>query len=124
MELLANRIGGEAPAIDTPDRPARQPGIAGAELLAQVLDQIDYGLLLVGSTGALRYANHLAMEALSARGALLLQQRMLRARAGDYQVLLADALADAQHGRRRLITLGKASTEVSLALDLAFAPDG
>ena len=56
------------------------------------------------------------MEALGGSGALVLRHGMLQARAGNDQFLLTDALADAQHGHRRLITLGNMSGGLTLAL--------
>ncbi|KNZ33387.1 MAG: hypothetical protein AD742_06600 [Methylibium sp. NZG] len=75
-------------------------------LLSRVLDEIDYGMLVVSASGALRYANQLARQALQGNGPLSLTQGQVRANQAADQTPLQLALADAVRGRRRLITLG------------------
>jgi len=102
------------------DRPASALAMAAAAsastaLLMRVLDEIDYGLLLVDATGALRYANQLGLQEVLGSGPLQLVQGRLQARYAADQTTLHLALADAQRGRRRLFTAGHNGGSVSVA---------
>jgi DNA-binding CsgD family transcriptional regulator len=88
---------------------------ANAALLMRVLDEIDYGLLLVTAAGALRYANQLGLQELTNGGPLLLEHGRLHTRAPLDQVPLHAALADAARGKRRLFTVGHNGGSVSVA---------
>lgn len=97
-------------------RDERVAASASATLLMRVLDEIDYGMLLVTARGALRYANQLALNEVVCGGPLSLADGQVHARqAGDQGALLV-ALGDALHGRRRLITLGHNGSAVSVAV--------
>ena len=107
------------------DRAARsaQPGVwaaaahaAQVALLTRMLDEIDYGLLLVGSEGRLRYANQLGLRELAGEGALQLTHGHVRARAVVDQSTLGAALLDAARGRRRLFSVGAHVAPVTLAV--------
>lgn len=92
-----------------PGRPAaerRRAGDSGAALLRGMLDEIDYGLLLVTATGELRYANQLAHQELGSGGPLQTAGPLVRTRAEAELGRLQGALADAARGRRTLVTLG------------------
>jgi DNA-binding CsgD family transcriptional regulator len=88
---------------------------ANATLLMRVLDEIDYGLLLVTASGTLRYANQLGLHELTSGGPLLLEHGRLHTRAPLDQVPLHAALADAARGKRRLFMVGYNGTTVSVA---------
>ncbi|HEV7915312.1 MAG TPA: helix-turn-helix transcriptional regulator, partial [Albitalea sp.] len=85
-------------------------------LLMRVLDEIDYGVLLVDTGGTLRYANHLGLRELRGEGPLRLVQGCLRASAASEQAALLLALAEVQRGRRRLFTTGHNGSAISVAL--------
>jgi DNA-binding CsgD family transcriptional regulator len=87
-----------------------------AAMLMRVLDEIDYGMALVTASGALRYANQLALHELHGEGPLGLGQGHVRARHGNDQSQLQLALADAVRGRRRLINLGQNGGGLSVAV--------
>ena len=92
-----------------PGRPAeerRRFGDSGAALLRGMLDEIDYGLLLVTASGELRYANQLARQELGSDGPLQTTGPTLRTRAEAELGRLQGALTEAARGRRTLVTLG------------------
>lgn len=89
---------------------------ASAALLMRVLDEIDYGMLLVTARGALRYANQLALNEVLGGGPLSLAGGQVAARHTGDQGALTVAVADALRGRRRLITLGHNGSAVSVAV--------
>ena len=89
---------------------------ASAALLMRVLDEIDYGMLLVTARGALRYANQLALNEVLGGGPLSLAGGLVSARQAGDQGALHVAVADALRGRRRLITLGHNGSAVSVAV--------
>ena len=100
-----------------PTAPARPFGPAtSSALLTRVLDEIDYGMLVVTVGGALRYANQLARHELQGHGPLGLAQGQVRAHQPGDQNQLQLALADAVRGRRRLITLGLNGSSISIAV--------
>jgi DNA-binding CsgD family transcriptional regulator len=87
-----------------------------ASLLMRVLDEIDYGMLLVTAQGSMRYANQLALNEVVGGGPLSLAGGQVSARHAGDQGALHAAVADALRGRRRLITLGHNGTAVSVAV--------
>lgn len=84
--------------------------------LMRLLEEIDYGMLLVDAGGALRYANQLGLRELRGGGPLHLLQGSLRAGAPAEHDALLRALAEAQRGRRRLFTAGHNGAAVSIAV--------
>lgn len=87
-----------------------------AGVLVRMLDEIDYGLLLVTASGVLRFANQLALRALGGDGALRLAGGAVFAARDTDQTLLRTALCDAARGLRRLLTLNPAGTNTSVAV--------
>jgi len=84
--------------------------------LAQMLDEIDYGMLLVAADAQVVYLNHAARAELDGHHPLQLLGRTLRAgRALDVAPLF-DALAAAQRGLRRLLTLGDGEHRVGVSV--------
>jgi DNA-binding CsgD family transcriptional regulator len=73
-------------------------------LLMRVLDEIDYGLVMVSPDGAMRYANQLGLKELLDNGALQLIQGRVQARHAADQAALIAALADVRRGLRRLVS--------------------
>jgi DNA-binding CsgD family transcriptional regulator len=102
------------PAVVAPVRAFGQ-GPSSA-LLMRVLDEIDYGMLVVAANGALRYSNQLAKNELHSNGPLGLSQGQVRGHQPSDQCQLQLALADAVRGRRRLITLGHNGSSLSVAV--------
>lgn len=89
---------------------------AFAGVLARVLDEIDYGVVLVTVGGALRHANQIALRALHANARVRLGGGMVFAPREAEQIALKDALAEAGRGLRRLLTLGSGAQSVSIAV--------
>ena len=97
--------------------PVRAFGQAtSAALLMRVLDEIDYGMLVVSANGALRFSNQLAKHELQSNGPLGLEQGRVRGHQPSDHCQLQLALADAVRGRRRLITLGHNGSSISVAV--------
>lgn len=84
--------------------------------MAAMLDEIDYGMLLVVDEMRVLHANHVAREELDGEHPLQLLGQQLRVRRGQDLAPLRDALAGAARGLRRLLTLGDADRRVSVAV--------
>lgn len=93
----------------------RSPASQGTRWLAQMLDEIDYGMLLLADVTRVLHVNRAARADLDAGHPLQLLGSELRARDGSDVARLHDALAGAQRGLRRLVTLGHGSDRVSVA---------
>jgi DNA-binding CsgD family transcriptional regulator len=102
------------PATTAPVRAFGQA--AGSALLMRALEEIDYGMVVVSASGALRYANQLARNEMQGNGPLCLSQGQVRGVQPSDQCQLQLALADAVRGRRRLITLGRNGSSISVAV--------
>jgi DNA-binding CsgD family transcriptional regulator len=101
-----------------------------ARLLTQMLDEIDYGLLLVAEGRHVLHANHAARTELTDQHPLQLLGRELRARCPRDVAPLHEALHQAaQRGLRRMLTMGEGVhragvSVVPIALGLPDAGDG
>ncbi len=94
---------------------AAGPDLLQPGMLARVLDEIDYGLLLLDLGGRILHANHPARQALSAELALRDVDGVLSC--GDVvgQRSLRQALQDAGRGCRSIVELAHDSDPLSLA---------
>lgn len=90
-----------------PPRPAPPPALPQALALAQVLDEIDYGVLVLDDDDQLQHANHAALAQLDAWHPLQLQGgRRLRASRPREAGALQAALEAARHrGLRTMVAL-------------------
>jgi DNA-binding CsgD family transcriptional regulator len=77
------------------------PGAGLALLLASVLDEVDYGLVLIAADGHVVHANHAARVELAATKSLQLSGKRLLGRSAADQRALDAALAAARDGGRR-----------------------
>ncbi len=103
--------------VDSASAPQAAAGQAlAARCLALTLDEIDYGVLLLADDGQVLHANHMARSELDAGHPLQLLGRELRARHPHDVLRLHEALAGAQRGLRKLLTLGEAAHGVSVAV--------
>lgn len=93
-------------------RSPRDPG----NWLMRMLDEIDYGMLLVGEDAELHYLNHAARIECDGAHPLQLQGKNLRAQRPKDAVPLHDALAAAQRGLRKLVTLGEGEHRVCVSV--------
>jgi DNA-binding CsgD family transcriptional regulator len=93
-----------------------------------MLDEIDYGMLLVTADGQVAYLNHAARLELDGQHPLQLGDSRLGARCPPEVLPLYEALADAQRGLRKLLSLGSGAQQVSISVvplsDPAPADDG
>ena len=88
--------------------PERRSGPAAslAQLLASVLDEVDYGLLMLSADGGVVHANHAARAELASMTSLRLDGKRLISRTAAEQRQLDQALAAARdHGLRTLLTI-------------------
>jgi len=101
--------------------PPREPARADAPALARwselMLDEIDYGVLLLDGDAQVLHMNHAARTELDAQHPLQLLGRQLRTREGADLLRLHEALqAATQRGLRRLLMLGRDAHRVAVAV--------
>jgi DNA-binding CsgD family transcriptional regulator len=84
--------------------------------LASMLDEVDYGMLLVDAEAQVLHINHCAQNELDAHHPLQLMGRSLRAHLPQDVAPLYDALAGAQRGLRRLLPLGQGARRVYVSV--------
>ena len=85
--------------------------------MAQMVDEVDYGMLLLTDETHVAHVNRAARRDLDAQHPLQLLGSELRARLAQDTVLLRDALAGAcQRGLRRLLRLGDDSERITVAV--------
>ncbi len=112
--------------VSSPQEPQRPTTYTGAErrgatgplgaCLTRMLDEIDYGMLLVTSDGQVLYLNHTARLELDSAHPLQLMGQSLRAQRPQDVAPLYDALSSAQRGLRRLLTLGEGANRTSVSV--------
>ena len=94
-----------------------------ARCMAHMLDEIDYGMLLVDSAAQVLYLNHAARRELDRDHPLQLAGNVLVAfNAGD-SAALQEALGEALRGKRRLLTLGSGEQFVGISVVPLNEPD-
>lgn len=84
-------------------------------LLMRVLDEVDYGLLVIDAQGRIRHANHLARQEMSAGRVILTHSKSLLGRSTDLTTQIQGALEHALRGQRRLLQLKQGDHELSMA---------
>ena len=100
-----------AGALDRTTSPALQPA-----WLTRMLDEVDYGMLLLSTEAKVLYMNHAARFELDSRHPLQLVDSMLHAQRPQDVAPLYDALAAAQQGLRRLVHLGTGAQSVTVSV--------
>ncbi|HNU11655.1 MAG TPA: helix-turn-helix transcriptional regulator [Rubrivivax sp.] len=88
----------------------------GARWLALMLDEVDYGMLLLGDDGSVLHVNHSARTELDSQHPLRIDGRSLHARSPQDATALHEALQAARRGLRRLLTLGPRNAPTSVAV--------
>ncbi len=89
-------------------------------LLMRVMDEIDYGVLVIDAQGRLRHANHLARHELASHRLVMSQGGMLLGVNTELSEQIQQALELSLRGQRRLLLLkNEAKTQ---HLSLAFVP--
>ena len=125
VELLAKM--GSAPAAPTGHALARPRGYAGPERrsggtlqarrMAQMLDTLDYGMLLLSDTGQVLQINKAARRDMDDDHPLQFDGNTLLARRSLDAIPLREALAGAaERGLRRLLQLGDGRARISVAV--------
>jgi DNA-binding CsgD family transcriptional regulator len=97
---------------------ARQGGETAhlrASVLLRLLDEIDYGMMLVTSEGSVLFVNRQAAQELESDGPLGLIHGQLRAADSSDCDLLRLAIANAGRARRALVTVGEGGQRLSVA---------
>ena len=107
----------EAPHAIVSARPAPSEPAALTHCLALMLDEIDYGMLLLADEQTVVHANHLARSELDATHPLQLLGHQLRVRRSADLAPLRSALSDAvQRGLRRMVLLGDGNERITVAV--------
>lgn len=99
--------------------PERRGGEAAGlvRLMASILDEVDYGLMLLSSDGLVVHANHAVLRELGSSHPLEIRSRRLRTRDTLQQPLLTEALDGARRrGVRSLLNLGGGDTRIGLSI--------
>jgi DNA-binding CsgD family transcriptional regulator len=100
-----------------PDRRAAAAASSAlGHCLTCMLDEIDYGMLLVTADAQVVYLNHAARLELDGEHPLQMLGSSLRAHRPQDVAPLYDALASAQRGLRKLVTLGEGVQRVSVSV--------
>jgi DNA-binding CsgD family transcriptional regulator len=98
-------------------RPSAVPGgSAGLHsgILVSLLDEIDYGLIVLGADAKILHANQLARQELGAERFLRRRQGRLGASSARHGAKLDAALASIHHGQRSLLALNGCDGELAL----------
>ena len=118
METISPRRPADRTATDvyfyTEASPVGRDGLAH-DLLLRVLDEVDYGLLVIDAQSRILHANHLARQELSSGRVIVTHARALLGRNTDLTVKLQGALEQALRGQRKLLQLKQGDHELSVA---------
>ena len=109
---------GESRSLQGYHGPERRAAAAGelGQCMTRMLDEIDYGMVLVSADAQVVYLNHAARLELDGEHPLQMLGSALRAQRPQDVAPLHDALASAQRGLRRLVMLGAGAHRVSLSV--------
>lgn len=83
--------------------------------LHRVLDEVDYGLLVVNAQGRLHHVNHLARHELASGRTLVAHEGVLMGATIDITAQIQGAMEQAQRGQRRLLLFTRGNRELSMA---------
>jgi DNA-binding CsgD family transcriptional regulator len=101
---------------DATSAPQNPPNATSVSWLACMLDEVDYGMLLVTADAQVIFMNHAARLELGPQHPLQLLGQALRAHRPQDVAPLYDALAAAQRGLRRLVHLGEVPQRITLSV--------
>jgi DNA-binding CsgD family transcriptional regulator len=101
----------------SPFNPAAAFSPAGLEqtLLLRVMDEIDYGVLVIDGHGRLRHANHLARHEMASGRLIVCHGNVLLGTTTEYTEMIQSAMEQALRGQRKLLLLEKDDKELSMA---------
>ncbi len=92
-------------------------------MVSALLDELDYGVMLLRGDGVVVFANHPARAEARQQASVHIEDGRLQASFGEDATRLAAAVSAAQRGLRRLATLGRPGHQRELAfVPLASAP--
>ncbi len=118
MEVTIERTGNDISARPTVYRTEQTvPNLdpLSALVLLRVLDEVDYGLLVIDNKGHIRHANHLARHEMANGHLIATRSKTLLGRTADVTTQLQSALELSLRGQRRLLQLKQGAHELSLA---------
>jgi DNA-binding NarL/FixJ family response regulator len=115
-KVLPLQHGGVAPATFGAVPWPTLPGLDVNASLAGMLDEVDYGMLMLDDKGQVVYRNHAAGLQLDAEHPLQVGPQGVRSLRPQDQTKLLEALSSARRGLRRLLQLGEAEQRVSVAV--------
>lgn len=97
--------------------PLAMPGqpVMGRAHLLRVLDEVDYGVLIIDAQGTILHANHLARHELASGRMLVSYGNNLLGSNAEFTAQMQTATEAAFRGQRRLVLLTKGERELSLA---------
>ena len=97
--------------------PLAMPGqpVMGRAHLLRVLDEVDYGVLIIDAQGTILHANHLARHELASGRMLMSYGNSLLGSNAEFTAQMQTAMEAAFRGQRRLVLLNKGERELSLA---------
>jgi DNA-binding CsgD family transcriptional regulator len=106
------------PAQPPSGRPERRSAASlSSHWLGLVLEELDYGVLLLNQRGEVLHSNRAARQAMNQGHPLLLQGHLLRTRSPKDGKPLFDALAQAEgEGRRCLLRLGEGAEQANVVV--------
>jgi DNA-binding CsgD family transcriptional regulator len=87
----------------------------GRAHLLRVLDEVDYGVLIIDAQGTILHANHLARHELASGRMLVSYGNSLLGSSANFTAQIQNAMEAAFRGQRRLVLLNKGDRELSLA---------
>ena len=123
-ERRAANVHGNIQTYNSAHAAANVVGAAIGACVHSMLDEIDYGMLLVSADAQVLHLNHAARLELDGDHALQMLGRALRAHRPQDVAPLYDALAAAQRGLRRLVALGSGEQRVCVSVVPLALPAG
>ena len=93
---------------------AGSPPVASTMLL-RMLDEIDYGVLVIDERGRIQHTNHLARHELASARLVISRGNSLLGTHSDHTALIQQGLEMALRGQRKLVLLEEDEHELSLA---------
>ncbi|MCU0925079.1 MAG: LuxR C-terminal-related transcriptional regulator [Hydrogenophaga sp.] len=84
-------------------------------LLLRVMDEIDYGVLVIDGQGRLRHTNHLARHEMASGRLIVSHGNVLLGTTTEFTGQIQAAMEQALRGQRKLLLLNKDDKELSMA---------
>jgi DNA-binding CsgD family transcriptional regulator len=91
------------------------PKSQGFGMLLRILDEIDYGVLMLDGQGHIQHANHLARHELANARLVMARGNVLLGTTAEHSTQIQQGLDHASRGQRKLVLLEQNTQELSLA---------